>query len=324
MYIGLIDDDLRTGKAQFPNLEIMKLSSFHKNNRDLVELVRDYRNYLRYSKLYLRKNKEDDDLPALFLSKARNKCEYDGYAFTNGIYVPMDAAIEKSLPDITIYDKIITNKKEVGSLFSRNLNRTHIRLQTADDIPEPQPKYGYLVHDKNAFQYPLLKELVKKKALINFVETQHFNNLDDAVWFATQKNFMSKINIYYDDVITTFEARELQSVEFKNKIYYKLIPESYKNAHFTLGLDILNYYIEKIESVFRYSPYLVPQCPFVNKDLRAIFYGIWDNHSKEALTEKKIAFAMSKDGMKILTTRYSTLLNKIKSLRRYGDYGNKK
>ena len=46
MYIGLVDDDLRED-YRYPNLEIMKLSSYYKKNKDIVELVKDYRQYER-------------------------------------------------------------------------------------------------------------------------------------------------------------------------------------------------------------------------------------------------------------------------------------
>jgi hypothetical protein len=178
--------------VSYPNLEIMKLSSFHKKNRDLVELVQDYRTYTRYSKLYLRKNKENDDLPALFLSKARDKSEYGGYAFTNGIYVPMDEAIEKSLPDVTIYDKII-NDKRISDAFKRNLKRVNIRLQTAESLPDLSSSMGCLIHDKNAFQFPLFREVVERSNIINFVYPLEFDNLEEAVTHATQKKYMSGV-----------------------------------------------------------------------------------------------------------------------------------
>lgn len=315
MYIGLIDDDLRSRGTSYPNLEIMKLASYHKKNRDLVELVRDYRTYTRYSKLYLRRNGADNDLPALLLSKARDKCEYGGYAFTNGIYVPMEKDIEKSLPDVTIYDKInIENRK-----FNQWLNKSFMRLETEDTIQD-NTRSSFLIYDKNAIQYPMLNEIVNIAKMIEFVEPQYFDSLDDAIWFARQSNFHNKTVINYNGTVTAATAKELSTVEFKNKIRYNLIPDSCKNMDFITGLELLNAYMGQIESVCRLNPKLIIQNTFNNANLRAVVEAMSDDRSIESM-DKSLKFILKEKNYQILNTRYSKLYTRIKMLRRYNTHG---
>ena len=319
MYIGLIDDDLRVRSWSIPNLEIMKLSAFHKKNRDLVELVTDYRTYTRYSKLYLRRNGADSDLPALLLSKARDKCEYGGYAFTNGLYVPLEKEIEESLPDVTIYDKIKLDGKGSSKDFRARLNKGLMRLQTAQTIPSGRGK-AYLIYDKNAIQYELLKDVIEVANRVEFVEPQFFNNLDDAEWFARQEKFNHTTKINYLNSINSEEAKRLSSIDFKNKIYYTLIPESYANVDFITGMEIIKYYFDQIENVKRFNGKLSVRNPFKNKDLEDIIIAINSGGDPNNI-EKRLKFNLIEKNYNLLTNQYSHLYTRIKILWRYNTYG---
>ena len=54
MNIGIIDADLIDKGTNFPNLALMKISSYHKSIGDTVELLLDYTNLL-FDKIYLAK-----------------------------------------------------------------------------------------------------------------------------------------------------------------------------------------------------------------------------------------------------------------------------
>lgn len=305
MYIGLIDDDLQL-KHTYPNLEIMKLASFHKKNKDIVELMCDYRQYERYSKIILRKNNMETTMPNLLLSKARNKCEYGGYAFTNGIYVPMDKDIEKSLPDVTIYDKI----KEKKERFPTLLNKGLVRLQTEDEFIVTNGYRRFLVYDKQAYTYPNFSDLLKVAGNIEFIEPQYFDDFEKALIFATEPKVASRTKVIYLNELSTSTAAIARNVEFKVPIYYPLIPERYANVTFETGISIILGYMDRIEKMYSISKYLKPINPFKDAFLKSIMVDIQDLTSKVfGLVEARKT--LPNEG------RYRSLITRIKRLRRY-------
>lgn len=313
MYIGLIDDDLRKNKLGFPNLEIMKLSSYYKNNKDIVELCTDYRNYPRYSKIILRKNLMNNDFPDLFLSKTRDKCEYGGYAFSNGIYVPMKSEIEKSLPDVTIYDKININKKQKAERFRRALGRNFLRLETMDDLPY-LPKETCLVYDKAATASPLWPELESQGKIIQFVEHQELDDLEAAIKLANSKTMFNANVIHYKGDIDIYTAKENPG-KFKVPIYFDLIPERFKDVSFTTGLAIFQSYFDKVEAIYRFSQGFKIYVPFTNPNLRVLLKEFNVERSESSLDNRyKVILGSDYD---ILVTQFKSLYNKIKQLRRY-------
>lgn len=305
MYVGLVDDDLRA-KRSYPNLELMKLASFHKKNKDLVELMTDYREYERYTKLYLRKNIIDTDLPNALLSKARGKCEYGGYAFTNGLYVPMDNEIEKSLPDVTIYDKI----KEKRERFTTLLNKGLVRLQTNDEFVITNGYRRFLVYDKQAHEYPNFEDLVKVAGNIEFIENQYFDDFEKALWFATLQNVSIYTRAIYTGELTTDKAALAKGLDFKVPIHYNVFPEKYADVSFDTGVGIILSYMDKIEQMYRFSTNLWPINVFKDSYLRSII-----NDIREP-TSKTFGLVDARKGKK-RNPLYSSLITRIQALRRY-------
>ena len=305
MYIGLIDDDLRE-KRSYPNLEIMKLSSYYKNQKDIVELVSDYRQYERYTKLILRKNSGNSDFPNLLLSKARNKCEYGGYEFTNGIYIPMDSAIEKSLPDVTIYDKIKGKRER----FATQLNKGLVRLQTEDEFVITNGYRRFLVYDKQAYTYPNYQDLVDIAGNIEFIEPQYFDNFEKAVIFATEPKLGCHTKAIYTNKLDTGTAALAKGVDFKIPIYYPFISEKYANVSFEVGVSLILSNMEQVERMYAISKYLKPQNVFKDALLKSVMSDMQDLTSKVfGLIEARKD--IPKQG------QYSSLITRIKRLRRY-------
>ena len=312
MYVGLIDDDVRFGKLKYPNLEIMKLASYYKNNRDIVELCTDYRTFERYSKIIIRKNKNNNDFPSMLMSKVRDRCEYGGYAFTSGMYIPMKNEIEKSLPDVTIYDKIKSDKKLVGNRFNSILQRVPLRLETSDGIPERTYK-GYLVYDKNVLASNLIDELLNQERIIEFVEKQYCDKLEDAIKLASSETMFNKNIIYYQGNIDAAIAKEY-AYNFKIPIYYELIPKTFSSVSFSIACDVLMAYFNKIESVYRLSSNFRITNPFANYGANVIIDII---NTKEAEDLDKAFKRLSADNYKTLMNKHFALVNRIKQLWRY-------
>lgn len=111
------------------NLELMKISAYYKKNREIVILSPEF-SPDRHQKYFLRKDYDDGIYP-MGLETVPN-LEYGGYAFTNGIYAPLDEKIEQMHPDTTIYsnmEKAIMRTGNNGKkIFQNMMEAEHCRL----------------------------------------------------------------------------------------------------------------------------------------------------------------------------------------------------
>ena len=106
--IGIIDADLiGRKKHRFPNLACMKLSGFHKDKGDTVQLVTNYDNLSQYDKVYVSKVFTDTPIPVEILSLPN--VEYGGTGFAWDKAIPLPSDIEHHMPDYTLYDEWVEN-----------------------------------------------------------------------------------------------------------------------------------------------------------------------------------------------------------------------
>jgi hypothetical protein len=143
MSIGLHDLDMANYTYVPFNLELMKLSAYYKKNREIVILSPNLTPE-RHQKFFVRKDFDDGNFP-LGLEKIPN-IEYGGYAFTDGIYVPMAPEIEIMHPDTSLYanmEKAITGsgRREHHKIFQNMTEAEHCRLSLdGKTIWEDYPK----------------------------------------------------------------------------------------------------------------------------------------------------------------------------------------
>ena len=143
MSIGLHDLDMANYTYVPFNLELMKLSAYYKKNREIVILSPNLTPE-RHQKFFVRKDFDDGNFP-LGLEKIPN-IEYGGYAFTDGIYVPMAPEIEIMHPDTSLYanmEKTITGsgRREHRKIFQNMMEAEHCRLSLdGKTIWEDYPK----------------------------------------------------------------------------------------------------------------------------------------------------------------------------------------
>ena len=117
--VGLIDNDLVVrDNHNFPNLAIMKISNYHKQNGDSVELIGFNEinpNSLfpnSFDLVYISKAFTDSETPE-FIYKLNN-VKYGGTGFYFDKAEPLPDKIEHTKPDYEIYDKILhTIKKKI-------------------------------------------------------------------------------------------------------------------------------------------------------------------------------------------------------------------
>lgn len=113
MKIAIIDADLisRT-KHRFPNLVCMKLSAFHKDCGDVVELKMDYDSLDRYDKVYISKVFTDTPIDTQILSLPN--VEYGGTGFFYDKAKPLPYEIEHHMPDYHLYDEWVNTMLKSG------------------------------------------------------------------------------------------------------------------------------------------------------------------------------------------------------------------
>ena len=143
MSIGLHDLDMANYTYVPFNLELMKLSAYYKKKREIV-ILSPHLTPERHQKFFVRKDFDDGNFP-LGLEKIPN-IEYGGYAFTDGIYVPMAPEIEIMHPDTSLYanmEKAITGsgRREHRKIFQNMMEAEHCRLSLdGKTIWEDYPK----------------------------------------------------------------------------------------------------------------------------------------------------------------------------------------
>lgn len=127
MSYGLFDADIKVYPyIPFFNLELMKLSSFYKQQREIVTLSPSFSPNM-YQHFILRQDFQGENYPII----KYNNVEYGGRAFNVFKYHPLPLEIEQMKPDTFLYNKIENRyqvSKEKKSAFNRMRNAEHIRL----------------------------------------------------------------------------------------------------------------------------------------------------------------------------------------------------
>lgn len=153
MSIGLYDQDMATYTLVPFNLELMKLASYYKKRREIVVLSKEFEPY-RYEKFFLRKDYDD----GYFIPQMYNEpnLSYGGYAFSNGLYVPMTKEIEVCKPDTSIYERmqfIIDDgtSKERTKIYKNLISAEHCRISLDDKTiwPEYSKQFKSLRSSRN-------------------------------------------------------------------------------------------------------------------------------------------------------------------------------
>ena len=154
MSIGVFDYDFFNYENVIPNLECAKLVTYYRQHNHLAVLTPTLvpEPYTRY---FIRKEYDDGSYPhKLFLPN----CEYGGRAFNPEQYIPLPPEIERTIPDMHIYDKYISSfgkKNTEQTQIKRILNCAHMRLapdsQNLLPFEEFQPYFnkvsGIFLHD---------------------------------------------------------------------------------------------------------------------------------------------------------------------------------
>lgn len=219
MSVGLYDLDMKTYTQVPANLEIAKLSSYYKGKREIVVSSPSFQPS-RFSKFIIRKDYEDGIYPRNLLNY--DNIEYGGYAFSNGLYVPLPHDIEVQKPDLSVYERYrekFGTTKEFEMAFQTMINAQHLRLsldgktiwnEYHKQLWDPDDTTVFFFHDKNLNQidgaYELITELTSRnKGLMNGFVGMKFpvvvDNGEDLLKWCSFKPAHSFFCLQYNGII---------------------------------------------------------------------------------------------------------------------------
>lgn len=151
--IGFYDPylfDSPDGKLNPPNVEIMKLATYYKEQNIHNRLILPGEPVEQYERIYCFSEKPCD-LPDN-LKKATNVI-YGGSYFTNGEYVPFaDSIIDYTVPQIGVYYPFLKQCKAPPKVINDFLDNSYYRIgleSIAYPAPIIQSQHRIYIYDKN-------------------------------------------------------------------------------------------------------------------------------------------------------------------------------
>ena len=156
--IGVYDYDFFNYRHVIPNLECAKLCTYFHNIHEIAVMTSRL-NPAPYTQYYIRKEYNDGIFPR---ELREPNCIYGGRAFNPDKYSPLPPAIEKTIPNMHLYDKYqkfycttVRDKDQIKHI----LNCAHIRLSTDEETPKSVAQLtrvletgrftGIILHDYN-------------------------------------------------------------------------------------------------------------------------------------------------------------------------------
>lgn len=259
MSIGLIDWDLLTcSSGRIPNLDLMKLSTYYKKNREITKLLIDFNNMNLYNKIYLKQDfsyKYPSDL------LVNRNLIFEGMKFSNNIYTSsLSEEIHNSNPDYNLYDnilnrKLIKFKSEEEDNFKNFLNSNLVRLSFNNKDCNIKNKIdsnrgNIKIYDYNALHLNDIEEVLdsfteNSGKKIQFVYPQKVDNDEFKKWikkpYILAKNTFI-INEFLDNKSIVKLKEELKSVEVHPNIFLLCGRNLYEDS----SEDIFAYEFENI------------------------------------------------------------------------------
>lgn len=296
MYVGIIDQDLLQRKRFRPNLETMQISTYHKQKKDIVELVIVSKNIEKYDKLYLIKNKNDKNFLPKVIADPRTTCI--GLGFTNGEFVP-HPEFDTLQADPSIYDKYMrlnyAKMSKANQQRFRLLKKTdHFRINLGNgkfNWVRPQNRKAR-IYDLNPLEIDGLYEFCNQYQTVRFVHKCYVDTFEDIIKWLSPKWFLVDNELYYTGEFTDKKFKEFANIFQNHKkaphfiIDYTKFDKSLQEE-FALWLNRSLYALTRDCHIRIYIPY---ECP--NKFYNMMFNKIqdWNNYRYCGKSFKQIAY----------------------------------
>ena len=184
MKIAIIDAEIvGQSKHRFPNLCSMKLSSYHKQNGDTVELRTEYSDLEQFDKVYISKVFTKTRVPDEVLNLPN--VQYGGTGFFYDNAPPLPDEVEHVMPDYHLYDEWISARIQEGAkpkeftyytdysigyltrkcfrgcyyCVNRNYRKVEVASALSEFMDPTRPKLCFL--DDNFFGCPKWRDLIR-------------------------------------------------------------------------------------------------------------------------------------------------------------------
>lgn len=290
MKIGLIDNDLCTkDNHHFPNLALMKISSFHKNKGDNVKLINinEFDNCLfepNYDKVYLAKVFTDTFTPNYIENKGIIKGG-TGFFYDKSEKLPYE--IEHSKPDYSLYNPIIkTINKNYQSYYTdysigfttrgcfrkcafcvnRNETTVYEHSKITEFLDNTRPFIMLL--DDNILGYKNYKQIFEmlnntSKKFV-FKQGMDFRLLtDEKIKMLLDSNYKDVMHFAFDNIndkeliIKKFEMwQKIKKIGSGSMLFYVFAGFDRKGMYDDdFYLNDINEIIERVEILFKYGAY---------------------------------------------------------------------
>lgn len=184
MKIAIIDAEIvGQSKHRFPNLCSMKLSSYHKQNGDTVELRTEYSDLVQFDRVYISKVFTKTRVPDEVLNLPN--VQYGGTGFFYDNAPPLPDEVEHVMPDYHLYDEWISVRIQEGAkpkeftyytdysigyltrkcfrgcyyCVNRNYRKVEVASALSEFMDPTRPKLCFL--DDNFFGCPKWRDLIR-------------------------------------------------------------------------------------------------------------------------------------------------------------------
>lgn len=277
--IGLFDADLELSSSSLgiPNLEIMKLAAFLKDEeKQFCRLILPGEETTQYEKIYYFAN-IPHIMPAPF--RGGRNLKLGGALYHLGEYEPFDnILIDYTLPRTFIYSEFLNNKYAAGEKdkeINRFLDSSYYRMFAGNEqLPLPVVKRNkrLYIYDTNIFKdgwKDIMKELEERgPSTILCVSPIKCSNIDDLFVLRSFSRFSQSNTIFLDDEITMREAYQMArqyadyfglDEKMASSIYFPLggtkrySIDYYKDIAFKLNL-LYTFWVRGIKIRLKYVP----------------------------------------------------------------------
>ena len=304
MNIGILDADFLYRGTTMPNLASMKLSAYHKQKGDHVELCRGA-DVLLYDKIYVSKVFTDTIIPQeLYLPK----CIRGGTGFFMENAEPLPSEIEHIMPDYDLYKDVEDYKTyrdfSVGFLtrgcfrkcpfcVNKRFDKV-LAWSEPSEFVDQKRKYIYLLDDNFLAFWSGWENLLDKLEATG-KRFQFRQGLDLRIMTEKQAERLGKTR-YYGDFIFAFDnIKDREIIERKLKQWRKFCSKNTKlyvlSAFFGQGIDDIVSIFERIKILFKYKcfPYVMRYKDYVCSKFKDLYIQIarWANQPQFV---KKLSF----------------------------------